>query len=187
MNILVINGHKYYPYAKGELNKTLFNKITEVLKPYCDVETTVIEEGYDVQKEVEKINKADIIIFQSPIYWYSVPHSFKEYFDVVYTVGNFARPAEKYGFGGILKDKKYMYSLTLGAPKEAYTNTLNFFDERCPDEVFIALHKIQQYCGMEKIKSFFVFDSTRKPNIEEILNNLEKHLKNNILLDAELI
>ena len=187
MNILVINGHKYYPYAKGELNKTLFNKITEVLKPYCDVETTVIEEGYDVQKEIEKINKADIIIFQSPIYWYSVPHSFKEYFDVVYTVGNFARPAEKYGFGGILKDKKYMYSLTLGAPKEAYTNTLNFFDERCPDEVFIALHKIQQYCGMEKIKSVFVFDSTRKPNIEEILNNLEKHLKDNILSEAELI
>lgn len=187
MNIFVINGHKYYPFAQGRLNKTLFNKIVEVLKPYVNIETTIIEEGYELQEEIERFHRADIIIFQSPVYWYSVPALFKEYFDTVYTIGNFARPSDKYGFGGIFKDKKYMYSMTLGAPETAYTASENFFDERCPDEVFIGLHKIQQYCGIKKIKSFYVFNASRNPNIPEILTRLENHLKENILLPNNLI
>ena len=45
MKIFVINGHKYYPFSQGKLNKTLFNKIIELVSPNNDVKTTVVENG----------------------------------------------------------------------------------------------------------------------------------------------
>ena len=54
MKFLVINGHKYYPFAQGRLNKTLFDKIIELIKPNNEVQTTVVEDGYDLDTEINK-------------------------------------------------------------------------------------------------------------------------------------
>lgn len=47
MKFLVINGHKYYPFAQGRLNKTLFDKIIEIITPNNEVQTTIVEYGYE--------------------------------------------------------------------------------------------------------------------------------------------
>ncbi len=181
MKILVINGHKYYPFAQGRLNKTLFNKIIELISLDNDVKTTIIENGYNTDEEIEKFLWADIIIFQTPMNWFAVPYILKEYFDNVYRYGIFYEGSKNYGEGGLLKNKKYMYSITMNSPQYAFEQTDKFFDGRGLDEVIIALHKLQQYCGMEKIETFAVYDVVKNPDISLYLANLEKHIKKYIL------
>lgn len=89
MKIFVINGHKYYPFSQGKLNKTLFNKIIELVSPSNDVKTTVVENGYKLNEEIDKYLWADIIIIQMPINWFSFPGLFKSYIDDVYKHGSF--------------------------------------------------------------------------------------------------
>lgn len=182
MNILVINGHKYYSFAPGRLNKTLFEKIVEFLTPYANIKTTIIEEGYELQEEIEKFRWANIIIFQSPVNWFSFPYTFKQYIDAVYKHGDFYGPSDKYGFGGKLNNTQYMYSLTCNSPLKAFTESHGFFDGRCPDDMFIAMHKIQEYCGMSRLPSFFAMDVVKNPDVPKFLEELENHLKKYILL-----
>lgn len=186
MKFLVINGHKYYPFAQGRLNKTLFDKIIELIKPNNEVQTTVVEDGYDLDTEINKFLWADTIIIQTPINWFSFPGMFKSYIDDVYKHGSFYGPSEEYGMGGLLKDKKYMYSLTWNSPCSAFSQYGEFYDGRSIDEVIIAMHKLQQYCGMHKIETFSCNDVVKHPDIQLFLERLEKHIKKYILEDVNL-
>lgn len=186
MKFLVINGHKYYPFAQGRLNKTLFDKIIELIKPNNEVQTTVVEDGYDLDTEINKFLWADTIIIQTPINWFSFPGMFKSYIDDVYKHGSFYGPSEEYGMGGLLKDKKYMYSLTWNSPCNAFSQYGEFYDGRSIDEVIIAMHKLQQYCGMHKIETFSCNDVVKHPDIQLFLERLEKHIKKYILEDVNL-
>ncbi|MCP4229659.1 MAG: NAD(P)H-dependent oxidoreductase, partial [bacterium] len=42
------------------------------------VKLTYIEKGYDINEEVEKHIWADIIITQSPVYWFGTPWIYKK-------------------------------------------------------------------------------------------------------------
>lgn len=181
MKIFVINGHKYYPFSQGKLNKTLFNKIIELVSPSNDVKTTVVENGYKLNEEIDKYLWADIIIIQMPINWFSFPGLFKSYIDDVYKHGSFYGFSEEYGRGGLLKDKKYMYSLTMNSPEEAFNNPEEFYNGKTLDEVIYAMHKLQEYCGLQKLETFAVYDVVKHPDIPRYLNQLEKHIQTYIL------
>lgn len=178
-NILVINGHEPYPYAEGKLNQTLFENIVETLAPYYTLETTVVNDGYIVEEEQEKFKNADTIIFQSPIYWFSLPPILKKYINRIYAHGMFYDKTKNsgYGSGGLFDDKHYMYSLTMNAPIEAfYAEKNSFFEGKTLDEVYLPLHKIQQYCGMKPLRTFAAYNVVKKPNIQRYIENLEIHL-----------
>lgn len=177
MKIFIINGHKYYPFAQGRLNKTLFDKVLEILADGNQLMTTVIEDGYKLEDEVEKFQQADIVIFQMPINWFSFPAVTKAYIDDVYRHGVFYGPSESYGRGGLMTGKKYMYSLTWNSPKEAFLQSGGFFDGRGVDEVIVAMHKVQEFCGFERIPSFSCFNVVHNPDIPKYLNELELHLR----------
>lgn len=181
MNIFVLNGHKYYPFAQGRLNQTLFDKITATLSPENEIKTTIVEKGYQLEEELEKFHWADIVIFQTPINWFSYPAIFKAYFDDVYRHGNFYGPSEKYGQGGLLSGKKYMYSLTWNSPEYSFEKFGEFYDGRGVDGVIVAMHKLQQYVGMENLKTFSCFDVVKHPDIPLFLADLEKHLYKYVL------
>lgn len=180
MNFFVLNGHKYYPYSEGRLNKTLFDQIVMLVKPNNDVKTTIIEDGYDINEELEKFNWADIIIFQTPVNWFSIPWTFKKYIDELYLHGIFYKGSNAYGNGGIMKGKKYMYSFTLNPSENDFGDFNKFFNGKSPEDFFIALHKIHQYAGMEPIKSYFCFNAVHNPDIGKYLGGLEEHINNYI-------
>lgn len=94
MNIFVLNGHKFYPFAQGKLNKTLFNEIIAILSVNNPIKTTVVEEGYNLDEEVEKFEWADAVIFQTPVNWFSFPAITKAYIDDVYRHGIFYGASE---------------------------------------------------------------------------------------------
>lgn len=180
MRILVINGHFYYSYAEGKLNQTMFDEIVAVLGADNEIKTTIVEKGYDVEEEIKKFQWADIIIFQTPINWFSFPGGFKLYIDQVYRYGVFYGPTDEYGHGGLFKGKKYMYSLTMNTPKEEFGKTNGFFDGLNVDDFIVAMHKLQEFCAMEKIETFSVHDVVKNPNIPLFIEQLQEHLHKHI-------
>lgn len=67
----------------------------------------------DIQKEVEKVQRADLVIFNFPMYWMSIPAILKGWIDRVFVSGIFYGGKRFYNHGGML-GKKAMLSFTLG-------------------------------------------------------------------------
>lgn len=182
MKFFVLNGHKYYPYAEGKLNKTFFEEIVKILqKSGHQIKTTVVEKGYEIDAEIEKFQWADIVIFQTPMNWFSVPWVLKKYFDDVYRYGVFYEGSDEYGKGGLLKGKRYMFSMTLNPTPSDFNNPANFFEGKSFEDLIIALHKTQQYCGMEPIKTFCVYNAVHNPDVVNRLEELKNHINKYVL------
>jgi modulator of drug activity B len=186
-NILLINGHQTVGIAKGELNRNLI----EVARLYLEqrgrsVKTTAVDDGYDVAAEVEKFLWADLVVYQTPVYWMAVPAAFKQYIDAVYSGGHgvlFADdgrsrtdPDKKYGSGGLLQGKRYLLSTTWNAPAAALEEPGQLFEGKGVDGVFFWFHKAQQFLGLSPLPTFSCFDVLKNPQIEADFARYRDHL-----------
>lgn len=73
----------------------------------------------DIEKELQKIEWCDLMIWQFPLWWFGLPAPLKGWVDRVFAMGR------TYGNGkfyqnGIFNGKKALLSLTTGGPAEAY-------------------------------------------------------------------
>lgn len=177
-NILVINAHEYHDTAKGKLNRTLTERMVDKLSPFYNLKTTIVQNGYEIKEEQEKFLWADVIIFQTPVYWFSYPAAFKKYIDSVYEHGVFYRSADTYGTGGLLKGKQYMLSVTWAAHKKVFTTPLDepFFEGKKLDDVLIAMHKPHQFIGLKPLKTLSNH-SVAQPDMGKILYHTDRHLE----------
>jgi len=190
-NLLIINAHQFYEgISSGSLNKALISVIQEAMeKRGYTVKLTHIEQGYDINEEVEKHLWADIIITQSPVYWFSTPWIYKKYVDEVFTAGLMQQcflvddgrtrqdPSRQYGSGGKMQGKQYMLSLTWNAPKEAFDDKEQIlFSGKSVDDVFAYNTVNYKFCGVEPVPSFSCFDVMKAPEIEKDIERLKEHL-----------
>lgn len=67
----------------------------------------------DIAAELEKVKRADLIIFNFPIYWYSMPAIMKGWIDRVFVSGYCYGGSRIYDRGG-LRGKKAMLAFSLG-------------------------------------------------------------------------
>ena len=74
----------------------------------------------DIQKELDKLLEADLVIFNFPLYWFSVPAILKGWFDRVLVSGVCYGGKRFYDKGG-LKGKKAMLTFTLGGRSHMLT------------------------------------------------------------------
>lgn len=189
-NILIINGHQYYPFAEGELNNTLVEKAENYFKKNgFNVRTTASQNSYDVDEELEKHKWADVVILQTPVNWMGVTWSFKKYMDDVYTAGMRGdlctgdgrtedKPKENYGAGGTLTGKKYMLSLTFNAPEEAFNNSSEYlFQGKSVDDLWFPMHMNFRFFGMEPLETFVCYDVMKNPDIDNDFVRFDRHLK----------
>ena len=183
MNFFVINGHKYYPFSEGRLNRTLFEEIVSIVQKDNIVKTTIIDNGYDIDEEIEKYKWADVVIYQTPMNWFSVPWIFKKYIDEVFRYGIFYEGSRDYGCGGLMNNKRYMFSFTCNSPFEAFDDINGFFSGKSPEEIIIALHKLHQYCAMKPVKSYFAYDVVHNPDVEKYRKELVNHIHTFVLND----
>lgn len=177
-NILVINGHEYYEHSKGQLNKTLFDAIVKQLSSNYNIMTTTLQDGFEKGEEQAKVKWANYIIYQTPIYNYSVPALFKEYIDQTHEYGVYFRGnTGEYGIGGgFLTDKRYMFSTTWNAPEKAFNDRSKFFEGRNVEDVLFHLHLSHKFAGMTGLKTFSCFDVKKNPDINVYLTSLQNHL-----------
>lgn len=188
-NVFIINAHEAYPFSEGKLNGTLVDQAkTNLTQKGYDIRITTMKDDYDVEQELENHQWADVLILQSPVNWMEVPWSFKRYMDYVYSAGMGGQlcngdgrsrqdPGKQYGTGGTLTNTKYMLSLTLNAPKQAFNDPNQwFFEGKGLDDLFWPMHLNFKFFGMQPIETFACFDVMKNPDIENDFIRFEAHL-----------
>ena len=187
--VLIINGHQPYPFAKGDLNRALADRMQWFFEARgAEVRVTETAEAYDVETEIANHQWADTIVMQFPVNWMGVPWSFKKYMDYVYSFGMDGRlcdgdgrtrtdPSKQYGSGGTLTGKRYMLSLTFNAPCECFNDpSQTFFEGKSPDDLFWPMHLNFRFFGMEPLPTFACYDVMKNPDIENDLVRYHEHL-----------
>ena len=172
--ILVINAHP--DPDKSTAGKAILEAFAK-LRPQAEVRNLVeliTPSGFDVEAEQAALVKADVIVWQFPFYWYSVPAIMKKWIDDVLTHG-FA-----YGTGGTaLHGKRLLLSFTTGAPASEYAHgrSMNW-----PVEDFLPpLLQTAKLCGLETLAPIwstgmsFIAGVHTDADRERILNEAQCH------------
>jgi modulator of drug activity B len=190
-HLLLINAHHFYEnISPGRLNRTMASVIKEEMASRgYEVRQTDIEQGYDIDAEVQNHVWADVIILQSPVCWFGAPWIYKKYIDEVFTAGMLQQcflsgdgrtrtdSGKQYGTGGMMQGKKYMLSLTWNAPREAFdAKEQVLFAGSTVDDVFVANTANYKFCGAEILPSFSCHDVVKAPDVEGDIARLRKHL-----------
>jgi modulator of drug activity B len=189
-NIFIISGKQEFAHSGGKLNQLLVDTTENFLKAEgINIQKTTIIDGYNVEEEVNKYLLADVVIYQFPVWWMQTPWRVKKYCDEVLIPGKLYKNdgrvkgdnTKKYGSGGLLIGKKYMLSLTFNAPKEAFTDKDDFFEGKSVEDLFFSFHKMNQFLGMQPLKTFVCNDVMKNPDVDSYLKNLKSHIQTQII------
>ncbi|KAI4898523.1 hypothetical protein NFI96_013741, partial [Prochilodus magdalenae] len=100
----------------------------------------------DIKEEQRKVEEADLIIFQFPLYWFSVPAIMKGWIERVLSVG-FAYSLQNLYDNGFFKNKKAMLSFTTGGMESMY------FADGLNGDINVTLWPLQNgvlhFCGFQ--------------------------------------
>lgn len=190
--IFIINGGQKFGHSGGKFNETISQETLNFFQNNTafEVKTTDINHEYNPAEEVEKFVWADVIIYHTPIWWFQLPHGFKQYIDVVFTEGHASgiyksdgrsseNPAINYGTGGMLHGRKYMLTTSWNAPKEAFTLPGEFFSQKSVDEgPLFGFHRMNAFTGMTPLQSMHFHDIEKNADVKRDLELYNKHLNN---------
>jgi len=111
----------------------------------------------DIKEEMEKLGWADLIIFQFPIWYETMPALLKAWFERVLAHGFAHNMLEgKIIQHGFLKGKKAMLSFTAGSAKETFYNVIEGEDK---SNLLPPISKALRFTGLKMIDAFAVFDA----------------------------
>lgn len=157
--ILIIFAHP--ALEKSRVHYGLANALLpRRLVTWHDLYETYPDFDIDINREQKLLLKHDLIIFQHPFYWYSMPGLLKDYFDLVLEHG------WAYGTGGDrLKGKKWMHIISTGGPKESYARKgFNRFTMR---QFLTPLDQTANLCGCTFLPPY-VIHGAHTLNLEDI-------------------
>lgn len=202
-NIFIINGGQNFAHSGGAFNKTLTGWTADFFTSNdFDVRIFNINDEFDAMAEVENFKWADIIVYNTPIWWFQVPNRLKKYIDDVFTAGHqngmYAsdgrsrkNPAINYGTGGLMQGKKYIVNSTWNAPDTAFTLPGEFFNETSVDDgILFGFHHMNAFVGMTKIQGFHFHDLEKNATEERIENyrkEYTKHLESIFVTEENLV
>lgn len=123
----------------------------------------------DISREHQLLSEADLIIFQFPLWWYSMPGLLKGYVDRVFSMG------WAYGGGQALAGKRILLSMTTGAPEFAWTAEKRGTINDIFKHLFVGTFGL---CGMEVLEPFIVYGAKRHSELDQItiFENYKKRL-----------
>lgn len=115
MKTLLVAGHP--DLSQSVVNAAILEELGRAfpdmtIRKLCEVAP---DAAFDILAEQAALAEADLIIWQFPFHWYSLPWLMKKWLDEVFVHG-FA-----HGSGAKLAGKKLLVSFTTGAPEAAYT------------------------------------------------------------------
>lgn len=73
----------------------------------------------DVQREISRLEWADLVIFQFPLWWHAQPGILKGWLDRVFVYGGLYSGNQRYNHGHF-QGKKAICSVTTGSPEQAF-------------------------------------------------------------------
>ncbi len=142
--------------------------------------------GYapDIQAELEKVDWCDAMIFQFPLWWFSMPAILKGWVDRVFAMGR------TYGGGrwhdkGVFVGRRAMCSVTAGGPASIYSETGLNGDIR--QILFPINHGIFAFTGFTVVEPFLVHSPVRI-SAEDRAAHLDRYEQRVLgLMDAPVI
>ncbi|KWV30163.1 NAD(P)H-dependent oxidoreductase [Micromonospora rifamycinica] len=120
----------------------------------------------EVRAEQEKLLWADTVIFQFPLWWYTMPAILKGWVDRVFSfhfaygvgVHDETRYGERFGEGTLL-GRRAVLSVTIGGPESQYTD--RGINGPIEDLLFPIHHGILYYPGLEVLPPFVLYRADR--------------------------
>ena len=166
-NILIISGHT-------DLNDSFANKtiLEELSKELPSAEIRYLDKLYpdfniDVKTEQDKLEKADIIVFQFPIFWYGTPSLLSRWIEQTLVHG-FAHGST----GDKLKGKKVILSYTSGAPASMYQH--EGLQSHTIDEFLLPTIQMAKLCQLDLVGMLFTGGvSYASRNDEKLLTDMK--------------
>ena len=144
-------------------------------------QTNAFKEGSyaeDLKAEMKKFEEADLVIFNFPLWWFSLPAILKGWVDRVFAMG-FAYGAGKGVYeNGAFPGKKAMLSFTTGGPQVAYGKTGKNGD--LETILFHIHHGMFRFVGMDVLEPFIAWsparatDEERKKYLDDYSERLKK-------------
>lgn len=153
---------------RSRVHKVLFENIRDLPGVTAhDLYEHYPDFNIDAETEQALLVQADLVVFQHPIYWYSMPAITKEWMDVVLTRG-FA-----YGTGGdALRGKDMMLAVSTGGSIEAYSaagqHGYPLADLLCP------LQQTAKFCGMNFLDPLVLYAGRTLSN-DELLEQARRY------------
>ncbi len=132
----------------------------------------------DLKEEMDKLVRADLVIFNSPLWWSSFPAILKGWCDRVFALGFAYHPKEKLYDSGVFRGKKAMCVLTAGGSKSAYS------EGGANGDIMMVLYHIHHgllyYSGMDVLPPFITWRThlESKEVLESYLVDYKNHLLN---------
>lgn len=125
----------------------------------------------DVRAEQDKLLWAELIVFQFPLWWYTMPAILKGWVDRVFTYhfayGVGEHSDVKYGerFGeGTLAGRRALLSVTVGGPESHYAE--RGINGPIDDLLFPIQHGILYYPGLDVLPPFVVYGTDRRTDAD---------------------
>lgn len=131
----------------------------------------------EIRAEMDKLEWADLVIFNFPLWWFSLPAILKGWVDRVFAMG-FCYGAGKgvYDNGTYRGKKKGMLTLTTGGPEIAYGTSGKNGDIN--KILYPIQHGMLYFVGMDVLPPFIVWSPARLTDEErkKYLNDYQLHL-----------
>ncbi len=108
----------------------------------------------DIQAEIAKVEAADLVILNFPLYWFSVPAILKGWIDRVFVSGMFYGGKRIYGQGGMV-GKKALISVTTGGREDMLST--NGIHGALTDILKPVIQGSLGYVGMEVLTPFYAY------------------------------
>jgi len=107
----------------------------------------------EIHREIERLERADLVIFQFPLWWHGQPAMLKGWFDRVLVNGGLYTSAMRYD-RGYFCGKRAICSVTTGAPASAFGPGARGGDI---DHLLWPLHYSLHYVGFSVLPPFLAF------------------------------
>ena len=108
----------------------------------------------DVREQVERLQRADLVIVNAPMWWYSVPAITKGWFDRVLVNGVAYGVGDSKPFAGPLTDKRALLTMTSANEAADFTADRSGTLETILRPI---VHGTFRYVGMEALEPFIAF------------------------------
>ncbi|MCE3036700.1 NAD(P)H-dependent oxidoreductase [Helicobacter sp. faydin-H20] len=162
MKTLILFAHTFWKDSK--VNKALLESAKSLNDiTIHNISTTYSDGNINIPAEIELLNQADKIIFQFPLFWFSVPSLLKEWQDRVLTAILYGENKD------LLKGKKFQIITTLGGAESSYDGHHKVTLEEILKPIYHAL----KYCGCEYVKHYAIFQAN--------VNNLDLNAYHNAI------
>jgi len=131
----------------------------------------------DIKAEMDKMIAADLVIFQFPLWWFSMPAIMKGWIDRVFAAGLVYGGGKWYDKGG-MKGKRAMLAVTTGGPENIYTR--DGINGDIETILFPIEHGMLYFAGFEVLPSFIAYAvaGATQEKREEYLADYQKRLLN---------